>query len=176
MNVENVSRSFRSRENSLCLQSRRREGRGKRKEKKRFFVASIKYKGRFITFVDGSWSCIPPAFELVHAVHNFGQFSRRYSSRATKTAFTKSHDPRRWNYFMRKKGLNASGIGREVKNSPEKIQIRISPATSNVASILAKPRILYKPSTCLTKKKKTSQDSERISCETERKRAKKRPT
>lgn len=54
MNVENVSRSFRSRENSLCLQSRRREGRGKRKEKKRFFVASIKYKGRFITFVDGS--------------------------------------------------------------------------------------------------------------------------
>lgn len=150
--------------------------RGKRKEKKRFFVASIKYKGRFITFVDGSWSCIPPAFELVHAVHNFGQFSRRYSSRATKTAFTKSHDPRRWNYFMRKKGLNASGIGREVKNSLEKIQIRISPATSNVASILAKPRILYKPSTCLTKKKKTSQDSERISCETERKRAKKRPT
>lgn len=134
------------------LQSRRREE--GEKGKKRKDSLSLKYKGRFITFVDGSWSCIPPAFELVHAVHNFGQFSRRYSSRATKTAFTKSHDPRRWNYFMRKKGLNASGIGREVKNSPEKIQIRISPATSNVASILAKPRILYKPSTCLTKKKR----------------------
>lgn len=54
MNVENVSRSFRSRENSLCFVCSREERKEGKKGKKRKDSLSLKYKGRFITFVDGS--------------------------------------------------------------------------------------------------------------------------